>query len=250
LRPGLGFVSKGRRERSRQPPVNARRYRREILLMEPHGVGQPGEPGEPGETGLRPDGTVPPWQPMPPCHRCGAAFAAHLDGRCPQIGATQPVTAQQWAAGVQGSGQPFAPWVPPLGGPPPMPALAGPRPSWGSWPRRHRLLTGAIMLVVLLISIGTVREVSLATSQPAQANGNATACTDFWRMAAVGDYGGGLLAGWQGLQAAAPGITSPALSTPVRAFVADLQSGDTVDAGTESIAVATACTALGYGNPG
>jgi hypothetical protein len=216
--------------------------------MESHGVG---EPGEPGETGLRPDGTVPPWQPMPPCNRCGAAFAAHLDGRCPQAGAaTQPVTAQQWAAGIQGSGQPFASWVPPLGGP--SPALAGPRPSWRSWPRRHRLLTGAIMLVVLLISIGIVREVSLAMSQPAQANGNATACTDFWRMTDAGDMydGGGLAAGWQDLQAAAPGITSPGLSTPVGAFVADLRNGDTVDAGTESFVIAAACTALGYGNPG
>ena len=131
-----------------------------------------------------------------------------------------------------------------------MPVPAGPRSSWRGWPRRHRLLTGAIVLTVLLISIGIGREVSLATSRPAQANGNATACTDFWRMASVGDYEGGLFAGWQGLQAAVPGITSPALSTPVGAFVADLQSGDTVDAGTESIAVATACTALGYGNPG
>ncbi len=133
-----------------------------------------------------------------------------------------------------------------------MPVPAGPGPSWRSWPRRHRLLTGAIMLIVLLIGIGIVREVSLAKSQPAQANGNATACTDFWRMAAVGGIydGGGLVAGWQELQAAAPAITSPALSTPVGAFIADLRSGDTVDAGTESFAIATACTALGYGNPG
>jgi hypothetical protein len=216
--------------------------------------------GGPGETGPGPDGAAPPWPPMPPCHRCGAAFAAHLDGRCPETGtatqqtgtATQPVTAQQWAAGIQGSGQPSASWVPPPGGPHPTPAPGGPRPSWRSWPRRHRLLTGAIMLIVLLISAGIVRAVSLAMSQPAQANGNATACTDFWRMAGAGGMydGGGLLAGWQDLQAAAPGITSPALSTPVGAFVADLRSGDTVDAGTESFAIATACTALGYGNPG
>jgi hypothetical protein len=217
------------------------------------------EVGGPGETGLRPDGAVPPWQPMPPCHRCGAAFAAHLDGRCPQpVATTQPVTAQQaqqaqqWAGGIPAAGQPFVSWVPPAGGAPPGAALAGPKPSWPTWPRRHRLLTGAIMLIVLLISFGIVRVVSQAASQPAQANGNATACTDFWRMTDAGDMydAGGLAAGWQDLQAAAPGITSPALSAPVGAFVADLSSGDTVDAGTESIAVATACTALGYGNPG
>jgi hypothetical protein len=222
-------------------------------------------PGEPNQTGLGPDGMVPPWQPvppgnqqpMPPCYRCGAAFAAHLDGRCPQTGASAgSVTAQPWAAGIPGTTQPYAYWVPPLGGPPPVPQLAGSEPR--NWPRRHPLVTGAIMLIVLLVSAGIVHEVSRAAGQTTSrttsqaANGNAAACSDYWNMANAGDaYDvGGMGGAWQDLRAAAPGITDPALFTAVQAFDADLSTGDTVDAGTESFTIGTTCTALGYVNPG
>ncbi len=214
--------------------------------------------GEPDQAGLRPGGMVPPWpamppgnqQPMPPCSRCGAAFGAHLDGRCPQTGVgAENVTAPQWE-GSQGTTPPYAHWAPPLGGPPPVPQLAGPKPPWRNWPRRHPLLTGAIMLIVLLVSIGIVHEVSQAVGQTA--NGNATACSDYWNMTNAADsYDlGAEAAGWRDLQAAAPGITSPALSAAVQAFDEDLNSDDTVDAETASIAVGTACTTLGYGDPG
>lgn len=65
--------------------------------------------GEPDKTGVGPDGGGQPWrtvpprnqQPMPPCTRCGAPFAAHIDDRCPQAEtATDHVTAQQSATGT------------------------------------------------------------------------------------------------------------------------------------------------------
>ncbi len=222
--------------------------------------------GEPPETSLGPDGTVPPWpagpagsyQPMPPCHRCGAAFAAHLDGRCPQTGASaENVTAQQWATGIQGTAPPYAYWAPPLGGPAAVARLAEPGPPWRNWPRRHPAVTGAIMLIVLLASAGIVHEVGRAVSQTTRAasqtaDGNAAACSAFWNMTNTGDgYDiGGMTGAWRDLQAAASGITNPALFTAVQAFDRDISIGDTFDAGTESITVGTACTTLGYGDPG
>jgi hypothetical protein len=64
--------------------------------------------GEPDKTGVRPDGAGQPWrtapprnqQPMPPCTRCGAPLAAHMDDKCPQAEtATDRITAQQSATG-------------------------------------------------------------------------------------------------------------------------------------------------------
>jgi hypothetical protein len=154
-------------------------------------------------------------QPMPPCHRCGAAFAAHLDGRCPQAG---PVT------------------------------------EWRHWPRRYPLLTGAVMLLVLLASAGIVLKFS-QTSSPTTAsqvtNGNATACSDYWNMTDTDPYDAwGQAAGWRDLEDAAPGITDPALWRAVQGLDEDLTNDDVFDAGPASIQVGTACMALGYGNPG
>ena len=209
-----------------------------------------GQPvGEPNETSIGPDGMVPPWQavppgnqqPMHPCHRCGAAFAAHLDGMCPQAGpGAENVTAPYWA-GFAGTAPPYAYW-------------AGPKPAWHHWPRRHPLLTGAVMLFALLLSIGTVYEVSQASGQTTSqaTNGNAMACGAYWKLAnSVGVYDmGDAAAGWQALEAAAPAITNPALSAAVHAFDEDLSSNDMFDAATSSTAIGTACTTLGYGNPG
>ena len=86
--------------------------------------------GEPDKTSTTWDEmTEPSWlpmslwnqPPMPPCARCGSAFVAHLEGKCPP--------AESWA-------------------PPPRP----------HWPRRHPWLSGAILLVALLggIGVGTV----------------------------------------------------------------------------------------------
>jgi hypothetical protein len=198
-----------------------------------HPVGEPNQP------------------PMPPCHRCGAAFAAHLDGRCPQTGpATENLTAPQWS-GIP----PYAYWVTPPGGLPSAPAPAAPRPPWRTWPRRHPLLTGAIMLVVLLASGGIVLTVSQTTASQATArqaaDGDATACSIYWNMADTDPYDAwGQAAGWRDLEAAAPGITNPALWRAVQGFDEDLSNNDVFDAGPASLEIGTACAALGYGNPG
>jgi hypothetical protein len=177
--------------------------------------------GEPDETGIRPDGTVPTWQPMPACTSCGAAFAAHVDGRCPQTLIT---------------------WAPP------------PRRGWLP---RHWLLASAIVLLALLVGVG-VGSVSLtshtshtsrvAVSQAVPADGNAIACSDFGQLNAVNPYNIGAEAVlWQKLRTAAPQITDPALSAAVAAFNSDLSRGDTLDAGgSASTAIETACAALGY----
>ena len=124
--------------------------------------------GEPDETGVRPDGMGHPWhpaspgnqQPMPPCSRCEAAFAAHLDGRCPQTQATTDrVAAQQWAARMQGTGQPSASWALPPSGPALVPQLVGPRLPRRNWPRRHPWLIGAIVLAALLMGLGIIKVV-------------------------------------------------------------------------------------------
>jgi hypothetical protein len=194
-------------------------------------------------------------QPMPPCHRCGAAFAAHLDGRCPQTGpTTENLTAPQWA-GIP----PYAYWAAPPGGPPPAPALAAPEPPWRDWPRRHPLLAGAIMVVVLLATGGIVLAVSQAGSQTtatqataSQAtSGDATACSAYWNMTDTDPYEvWGEVAGWQDLEAAAPGITNPALSRAVQGFDEDLNNNDLFDSGPASVEIGAVCTELGYGNPG
>jgi hypothetical protein len=213
----------------------------------------------PDGTGAGPDGMARPWPPassgneppMPPCTRCGAAFTAHLDGRCPPAqAAADRLTAQQWTAGDQGTGRPYPSWVPPVGGPPPAPAMAGPNPPRHNWVRRHPLLTGAIVLIALSTGIG-VGILSASGQTNGGGNGNATACGVYWKLenAAYAYDVGAELAYWQDLRAAAPGITSSALSTAVADFDKDLGTGDTADAGTASTTIETACTALGYRDP-
>ena len=222
------------------------------------------EAGGPGGTGVGPDGVAQPWQAvppgyqpaMPPCSRCGAAFAAHLDGRCPPAqAATDRITVPPWAAGQPGPGQPYPSWVPPPGGPPPM---VGPNPPRHNWVRRHPLLTGVIVLIALSTGIGVgilsasgQTTSSASASASASSNGNATACRDYWNIenaAAAYDIATEL-ADWQKLRAAAPGITNPALSAAVTALDQDLSAGDTVDAGTAGMRIGTACQALGYADP-
>ena len=212
--------------------------------------------GQPNDTGFGPDGMVPPWQSppwnqqsMPPCSLCGAAFDAHLGGVCPQTSpTTESATAPQWGAGFQDTGQ-YASWAPPVGGSPFVPQAAGPRPAWDYWPRRHPWLTGAIMLLVVLLSVGTAREVSHVV---AQNSGNGRACSVYWNTTAAANAFNieAELAGWQTLQADAPRITDPTLSAAVQAFDTDLFYSDLFDAETASNAIGVACTALGFGNPG
>lgn len=139
---------------------------------------------EPNETTVRPDGMGQPWQPplpgnqqpLPPCFRCGAPFAAHRDGRCPQPPAatTDRAIAEQSGVIMPGAGQP-APWTLPPGAPPPAPRTAALKPGAVDWVRRHRLLTGAIVLVALLLGIGIINEVG-------KPSGNAVACSDYWSI--------------------------------------------------------------------
>jgi hypothetical protein len=196
--------------------------------------------GEPNETGLGPDGTVPTaWnqQAMPPCHLCGAAFAAHPGGMCPQIG----------------TGQPYAYWAAPVGGPAMVPQTSRPRP-WNDWLRRYPVLTGALMLLALLAGIGISAGVVHETSHqaPSLNNGNATACAYYWGItnATATDDIGAEAAGWPALQAAWAGITDPKLSAAVQAFDQQLYYADFSDAQTTATAIGSACAALGYGNPG
>jgi hypothetical protein len=207
---------------------------------------------EPNETTVRPDGMGQLWQPPqprnqqppPPCFRCGAPFAAHLDGRCPQPPAatTDRTIAEQSGVIMPGTGQPPTPWTSPPGAPPPAPRTAALKPRAVNWVRRHRLLTGAIVLVALLLGIGVINEVG-------KPSGNAVACSDYWSIKDTTNTAD-QVAGLYKLQSAAAGITNSGLSVAVNAFNEDVNNNDTTDASNASIAIGTACTALGYNNPG
>ena len=204
---------------------------------------------EPNETGPAPDGIVPPWssaptwnqQPMPPCRLCGAAFAAHLDGWCPQ-----PVP--PWGAGFQGA-PPYAYWAAPLGSPPYAPAIAGRRPHRNGRLRRTSLLTGAIMLIVALLSFGIVHQVSHVM---AQHSGNGRACAAYGNVVKATNASDTTaeIAAWQRLRVLAPRIGDPTLAAAVQAFDLDLYYADYADAQIASAAIGAACTSLGFGHPG
>jgi len=176
--------------------------------------------GEPYETTAMPDSlTQPSWLPaslwnqpsMPPCARCGTAFAAHLDGKCP------PATS------------------------------APPRPHW---PRRHPWLSGALLLVALLGGIG-VGTVSVSASHPNYNTPNAHACSAYWQIKDADYAFQYQTAndGWRKLQAVAPTVTDPTLGTSVRAFDEELGYADLPDAQTSSITIEAVCNALGYTDP-
>ena len=125
--------------------------------------------GEPDETGVGPDGMGHPWQPLwpenqqprPPCSRCGAAFAAHLDGRCPKTQtAADRVAVQQRAARIQGTGQASVSWAPPPGDSMLVPQMAVPRLPGRNWPRRHLWLISAIVLAALLMGLAIIKVVA------------------------------------------------------------------------------------------
>lgn len=90
--------------------------------------------GKPDEPSGRPEATRQPWQPvsprnqqpMPACRDCGAAFAAHVDGKCPQTeAAADRVTAPQWGTSMSGTSWQSAPWAAPLSEPTPIPETLG-----------------------------------------------------------------------------------------------------------------------------
>ncbi len=176
---------------------------------------------KPYETGFMPDPMTQPWLPlpqwnqptMPPCVRCGASFAAHLDGACP--------VAEYWA-------------------PPPRP----------HWPRRHPWLSGAILLVALLSGIGVGTTVHL--NQVNRNTPNAKACYAYWQISDNG-YAlqrPPAAGGWHRLRAMEPRITDQALSTSVKAFNVDLVYADLPDALSVATSIEASCNTFGYGNPG
>jgi hypothetical protein len=226
--------------------------------------------GEPDQSGVAPGGTGQPpehlpsssQRPMPPCYRCGAPFAAHTDGGCPtpqtstdrvaaqprdfaaageqRWVASMPSTPQQQEPWVPSAGLPHAPWAPLR--PPGMPQMARVLQSRRNWLRRHPWLTALIAIVVVGISVAAID----GASQPSD---NATACSAYWSIKNAPDTaaeGTGL----QNLEAAMPHITNSGLSVAVEAFQEDLNNDDMSDAETATIAIGTACTALGYSNPG
>lgn len=218
--------------------------------------------GEPD--GIRSGGSRQPWgweppsdqQPMPPCGRCGAPFAAHVSGTCPQVRTSvdgdmtqQPGFAGSWqqtgAALTQEAPQPYASWAPPSRGLPGGPQLAGVVPRPRSWLRRHPWLTALIAFVVLFAVSGITIK---ALNQP---NGNAAACSDYWSIKNnSGSDTATAATSWHNLQTVAPEITNSGLATAVGAFNEAMNNDETTDASTASIAIGTACAALGYSNPG
>ena len=174
--------------------------------------------GGPDETSVTVNDVIQPWlpmsqwnQPVPPCARCGAAYAAHLEGRCP-------------------------------------PAEYRDKPPRRDWPTRHPWYTAAILLVALLggIGVGTVSVSHVNYNTP-----NAHACYAYWQFndAFYGFQFPAAMQGLQNLQVAAPKITDPTLSTSVRAFDEEMGYADLPDAQTSSITIEAVCNALGYSDP-
>jgi hypothetical protein len=177
--------------------------------------------GEPAETSLAPDAMAYSWLPlpqwdkqsMPPCARCGSAFAAHRDGDCPPA---------EYAAPTRRA----------------------------HWPRRHPLLSGAILVAALLAGVGVG---TASVSHVNYATGNGKACLAYWQIS-NSDYA--MLSppgadGWHHLKVAMPGITDPELSAAVKSYNEDLFYADLPDAQTMGITtIAGSCNALGYSNPG
>jgi hypothetical protein len=175
-----------------------------------------GQWGEPYETTAAEDGLS--WlpaslwnQPMPPCARCGSAFDAHTEGKCPA----------------------------------PMSA-----PSRAHWPRRHPWLSGAILLVALLggVGVGTVSvSHSVNWNTP---NGQACEAYWQFNNRFYAFQFPTSTDSLRHLQAVAPDITDQALGISVRAFEEELGYADLPDAQNTAVTIAAVCNALGYGNLG
>jgi hypothetical protein len=163
------------------------------------------------------DEMIQPWlpmsqwnQPVPPCARCGAAYAAHLEGRCPPAKRSAPRR---------------------------------------DWPTRHPWYTAAILLVALLggIGVGTISVSHINYNTPDahacyaywQINDN-----DYALQYPAADDA------WHQLIADAPQISNSTLANSVRAFNWELGYSDLPDALTSAIAIEASCNAMGYTDPG
>lgn len=102
--------------------------------------------------------------------------------------------------------------------------------------------------LVALIIIGSIASAAMGSGG---SSGNATACSDYWSIKNnIGSDPATAATGWHNLQAIASEITNSGLATAVGAFNEAMNNNDTTGASTASIAIGTACTSLGYNNPG
>jgi hypothetical protein len=97
------------------------------------------------------------------------------------------------------------------------------------------------------IGVGTV---SVSVSHVNYNTSNAQACYGYWQLndARYADQEPAAARGWRSLEVAAPKITDPTLSVSVQAFDEEMESA-LPDTQTSSIALQSACNALGYSNP-
>jgi len=170
----------------------------------------------PDETSATVDDVIRPWlpmsqwnQPVPPCARCGAAYAAHLEGRCPPAEYRAPRR---------------------------------------DWPTRHPWYTAAILLVALLggIGVGTVSVSHINYNTP---NAHACYAYWEITDAAYAFNMPNVLDGWHQLVADEPYVTDSTLSNAVRAFNDELFISDLPDAQTTSATIEASCNSMGYTNP-
>ena len=169
------------------------------------------------ETSATVDDIIQPWlpmsqwnQPVPPCARCGAAYAAHLEGRCPPAEYKAPRR---------------------------------------NWPTRHPWYTAAILLVALLggIGVGTVsvsHHINYNTP-----NAHACYAYWQLKDSEYALMYPQAAEPWHQLLADAPKITDPTLSNAVQVFNEELIYADFPDAQTTSITIEASCNAMGYTNP-
>ena len=170
----------------------------------------------PDETSVTVDDMIQPWlpmsqwnQPVPPCARCGAAYAAHLEGRCPPAEYKAPRR---------------------------------------DWPTRHPWYTAAILLVALLggIGVGTISVSHINYNTP---NAHACyaywqiADSEYaFQYPAAADA-------WHQLVVDAPKITDPTLLNAVEVYNDQLFYSDMPEVLTSAIAIEASCNGLGYTNP-
>jgi hypothetical protein len=106
---------------------------------------------------------------MPPCSGCGAAFAAHVDGRCPQTQATTDrVAAQQSAATMQDTGQ--------------LPQLRPTLPSPGRNKKKRLRVILAVLGAAIVVALG----VSIYASKTSTAKTNAASICVTWESSQDG----------------------------------------------------------------
>ena len=171
----------------------------------------------PDETSVTVDEMIQPWLPMsqwnrpvPPCAHCGAAYAAHVEGRCPPAERQAPRR---------------------------------------DWPTRHPWYTAAILLVALMGGIG-VGAVSVNHINYNTPNAHACYAYWQLKDSEYAIIYPAESEPWHQLVVDAPEITDPTLSNAVQVFNDELWIADWPDAQTTAITIESSCNAMGYTDPG